>query len=137
MLHRRRIRRPALPGERRRVVSVGLADRLSDSGVVAAFFARRHASVLHIDEISISCRALGRQLEQTMIVESVRRILVELPSAAVRVDWHRGPRNGPALDWLGASSSPLVGDEGSALIDTQSEAADGVVIEWDGDATHD
>jgi FkbH-like protein len=121
----------------RRVVSVGLADRLSDSGVVAAFFARRHASVLHIDEISISCRALGRQLEQTMIVESVRRILVELPSAAVRVDWHRGTRNGPALDWLGASSSPLVGDEGSALIDTQSEAADGVVIEWDGDATHD
>jgi FkbH-like protein len=119
------------------VVSVALSDRLSDSGVVATVFARRAGSVLHLDEISISCRALGRQLEQTMVMESVRRMLVELPSSAVTVEWQRGPRNGPALDWLAATSAPLVGDDGFAVISTQSEAADGVIVEWDRDANDD
>jgi FkbH-like protein len=121
----------------RRVATIALADRLSDSGVVAAIFARRKSSVLHIDEIAISCRALGRQLEGTMILECVRRLLLELPSSSVMVDWRRGPRNGPALDWLATSSSaPLVGDEGSAAIEGPSSAHDGVVIQWDGDASH-
>ena len=124
-------------GGERRVVSVALADRLSDSGVVAAIFAHREASVLHVDEISISCRALGRQLEQTMVVESVRRMLLELPSSAVMVDWRRGARNGPALDWLGASSGSLVGDEGSARLDTDASAVDGVIVQWDGDVDHE
>ena len=118
----------------RRVATVALADRLSDSGVVAAIFARRDSAVLHIDEIAISCRALGRQLEGTMILECVRRILLELPSSSVTVDWRRGPRNGPALDWLAACSGPLVGDGGSVVIESASTAPDDVVIQWDGNA---
>ena len=121
----------------RRVVAVALADRLSDSGVIAAIFGRRDGSVMHIDEISISCRALGRQIERTIVVESVRRMLIDLPSLRVAVHWLRGPRNGPALDWLAPSSGPLVGNVGSALLDTRSDTADGVLIEWEGETTHE
>lgn len=121
----------------RRVATVALADRLSESGVVAALFARRDGAVLHIDEIAISCRALGRQLEGTMVLECVRRMLLELPSSSVTVAWRRGPRNGPALDWLAACSGPLVGDGGSVVIESASIAPDGVVIQWDGDADGD
>ncbi len=118
-------------GSETRVVTVALADRLSDSGVIAGVFARRDGRVLHIDEIAISCRALGRQLEGPMILECIQRMLLELPSSSVNVDWRRGPRNGPALDWLSKLSGPLLGDEGSAVIDSASHMPASVVIQWE------
>jgi hypothetical protein len=69
-----------------------------------------------------------------MILECVRRMLIELPTSSVTVDWRRGPRNGPALDWLAGCSGPLVGDGGSVVIESASIAPDGVIIQWDGDA---
>jgi FkbH-like protein len=42
-----------------RTISIALRDRLSDSGIVAVLFLRRDGSTLVVDEIVISCRALG------------------------------------------------------------------------------
>ncbi|HEY0997830.1 MAG TPA: HAD-IIIC family phosphatase [Gemmatimonadaceae bacterium] len=85
-------------------VSVRLRDRLSDSGVVASVLARRDhdggGEVLVVDELCISCRALGRQLEDLMVGGAVRLLLGQHPARRVRFVHATGPRNAPAREWL-------------------------------------
>jgi FkbH-like protein len=82
------------------VATVGLSDRLSDSGIIAAIFGHHDHNTLVIDEINVSCRALGRELENA-IVWHVVQAFVHDDTDVVAFDWQRGPRNAPALDWLG------------------------------------
>jgi predicted enzyme involved in methoxymalonyl-ACP biosynthesis len=84
----------------RRVVAIALADRLADSGVVAALFARREDDTLVVDEIAISCRALGRHVEGVIIAEAILGVLRELPARRLACRHTEGPRNAPARDWL-------------------------------------
>jgi len=83
-----------------RTVSVALRDRLSDSGIVGVLFLRRDGSTLVVDEIVISCRALGRNIEAAMVTEALRRALQDLPATEVRFTFRQGPRNGPARAFL-------------------------------------
>jgi FkbH-like protein len=80
--------------------TVGLRDRLSDSGVVAAVFATIRSSTLQVDEIDISCRALGRGVEDVMIAEAVSRMAREAGCATVSFRLALGPRNEPARMWF-------------------------------------
>ena len=84
-----------------RVVAVSLKDRLSDSGVIAAIQTRRNGLELLIDEIAISCRALGRG---SKISSSPRAAVVrsaqDLGARRVRLVVRDGPRNEPARDWV-------------------------------------
>ncbi|NND00944.1 MAG: HAD-IIIC family phosphatase [Gammaproteobacteria bacterium] len=82
------------------VVGVQLKDRLSDSGIVAVIVAERAGLQLKIEEICISCRALGRQLEDIMILETIRSMPVFAEVTEVLFQMSRGPRNGPAIEWL-------------------------------------
>lgn len=83
------------------VASVQLSDRLSDSGVIAVIVAERVEDTLVIEELCISCRALGRQLENTLVFETLRQMFLfdDCKQVAFRVE--HGPRNQPALQWLG------------------------------------
>ena len=85
-----------------RTVSVALRDRLSDSGIVGVLFLRRDGSTLMVDEIVISCRALGRNIEAEIVTEALRRALQDLPAPEVRFAFREGPRNGPARAFLTA-----------------------------------
>ncbi|MFN3428428.1 MAG: HAD-IIIC family phosphatase [Candidatus Sericytochromatia bacterium] len=82
------------------VVAIGLRDRLSDSGVIGAVFGRFVGRALVIDEISISCRALGRQIEDVLVGEALRGMIGARPVDHVRFAASAGPRNQPALQWL-------------------------------------
>jgi len=84
----------------RSVVHVRLADRLSDSGSVAALFARREGDSAVIEELAISCRALGRRLEDLIVGEALRRIVDVLGCTRVSFDYAEGQRNAPARRWL-------------------------------------
>lgn len=84
------------------VVHVKLADRLADSGSVAGVFGRLEDGVVVVDELCISCRALGRKLEDVMVAEAVRAGMGDLEANRVAFAFRRGPRNQPALDWLAA-----------------------------------
>jgi FkbH-like protein len=101
-----------------RTVSVALRDRLSDSGIVAILFFRNEESALSVDEIVISCRALGRNIEHAIVAEALRAVLRELPATAVRFAFREGPRNDPAraflTDFTGRAPGP-----------------DGATVEWD------
>ena len=80
-------------------VGVALRDRFSDSGVIGAVFVRRGDQEIVVDEVDISCRALGRGLEQLIVVESLVRALPYLAgtgtdpfACAVRFAFRPGPR---------------------------------------------
>ncbi|MBK9162180.1 MAG: HAD-IIIC family phosphatase [Nitrosomonadales bacterium] len=82
------------------VVSVRMSDRLSDSGVIAVIVAERQDGRLMIEELCISCRAMGRQLEDTLILEALRGMPVLSGCTDIVFCARVGPRNQPAFAWL-------------------------------------
>jgi FkbH-like protein len=95
-----------------RMVLIHLSDRLSDSGPIGLLVARRQGDTLAILELAISCRALGRGLEDLMVAEAVRAIQVELPAARIEFLHRTGPRNGPAREWLVKLTGQTLPSEG-------------------------
>ena len=84
------------------VATIELADRFSDSGVIGLLAARREGMVLTVEELLISCRAMGRQLEDAIVFGALQ----SLPFSGieqVRFTVIEGPRNQPARQWLGKS----------------------------------
>jgi FkbH-like protein len=84
------------------VIAIALADRLSDSGIVGALVGRCHDGVLEVEEMAVSCRALGRRLEDGMLTQALRLMADGRAPARVAFDVSEGPRNGPARQWLAA-----------------------------------
>ena len=82
------------------VASVQLKDCFSDSGVIAVIIAEREAERLVVEELCISCRAMGRQLEDTLILEAIRDMPLFEDCSKVTFRIQHGPRNQPAIDWL-------------------------------------
>ena len=91
---RRLVERPA------NVVAIRLEDRLSDSGIVGAVVGSRQGNTLRIEEVCISCRALGRRLEDNMLTHALRLFAGEQPPSRIAFDVSKGPRNEPARRWL-------------------------------------
>lgn len=82
------------------VVTVELRDRFSDSGVIGLLATRREGAVLAVEELLISCRAMGRRLEDTIVLGALQSLpLGQLDR--VRFVVAEGPRNQPARQWLG------------------------------------
>ena len=92
-----------------RIVSIRLRDRLSDSGVIGVVFAHVEGDAVVIDEIGISCRALGRFIEDVLIDAAITTISAELRCARALIRFTAGPRNEPAREWLDRVADP-VGD---------------------------
>jgi len=94
------------------VASVRLTDRLSDSGVVAVIVARRYEGKVIVEELCMSCRAMGRQLEDTVVLSAIAAmpIVAQCEQVAFRVK--SGPRNQPARVWLASLTGSADVDEG-------------------------
>lgn len=121
----------ALTASERCVVHVRLADRLADSGSVAALFFRRRDDYLVVEELVISCRALGRKLEDLMVTEALRRALAELPASKVVFNHVTGPRNAPARDWLAAFTGQALTKQGAVELPLPSPpAGQDVAVVW-------
>lgn len=82
------------------VVTVALADRLADSGIVAVVVARRQGPALRVLELCISCRALGRQMEDTIVFSALRAMPAFSGCSEVVFEVNEGERNQPAREWL-------------------------------------
>ncbi len=82
------------------VASVQLTDRLSDSGVIAVIVAERRKEQVIVEELCISCRALGRQLESTILLIALRGMCIFEGCHDVVFKVQHGARNQPALKWL-------------------------------------
>lgn len=106
-----------------RCICVWLRDRLSDSGVVGSFLFRRERTTLRVEEIAVSCRALGRGIEHAMVTEAVRRALLDLPATHVHFELREGPRNAPAREFLAEYVGHPVGPDGATVAWDDSRAA--------------
>lgn len=118
-----------LKNENSCIVSVQLSDRLADSGIIAIIVGERDASTLKILELCISCRAMGRQLENSIILESIKLMPIFEGVEKVLFDVNIGPRNQPAIKWLNNLSLTESSSEiNRALIDS-FEPIDGVIFD--------
>lgn len=82
------------------VASIHLRDRLSDSGIISLIVGERVGESLIVREICISCRALGRHLESTMISHTIHQMIDLLTTKTIVFQYQKAPRNSPALNWL-------------------------------------
>jgi FkbH-like protein len=83
------------------MIGVRLSDRLSDSGIIGAMITRQDGAALIIEDFCISCRALGRNLEDVIAIAAIKTAAtgsddIECLKFCPAV----GPRNQPARDWL-------------------------------------
>ncbi len=95
------------------VVAVRLEDRLSDSGIVGLLVGSRHASTLQGDGLCVSCRALGRRLESTMLTAGLLAMAAERAPENVVFTPRKGPRNVPARRWLEQYAGVTLDDDTS------------------------
>jgi FkbH-like protein len=99
------------------VVTFGLRDRLSDSGLIGLMVLWRNEEKAQVEELTISCRALGRGLEDLMIGAALEGALGQKVRRVELVFRHReGPRNKPARSWLTRRSAAELPNEGSQKI---------------------
>ena len=126
-----------MSGAQSRVVSIRLRDRLSDSGMIGAVFAHRDGETAVIDEISVSCRALGRSIEGVLLGAALTRTAEDLGCARVVIPFTAGPRNEPARAWLGAVADAIDGTTYEYTAGRE-DAADGatrsaIELRWEDD----
>lgn len=83
------------------VVTAKMSDKLSDSGIIAILIAKKESSDLIVDELTFSCRALGRNIEDIVISKMLSMAKDYLHTTSkVSINYQKGPRNVPALTWL-------------------------------------
>lgn len=99
-------------------VSIGMRDKFCDSGNVGAIFAHADDGNLHIDEISISCRALGRTVESPMIAQALAPVMQRNHLRGIVFEFQEGPRNLPARMWLqDFTGKPAIANGNSIRVD--------------------
>lgn len=95
------------------IVTIKMSDKLSDSGIIAIAAFHRVNNMLECDELVVSCRALGRNLENIMLpylFVVAQKKLKTLPS--IRIVYKKGKRNFPSIDWLCKLTNNVLKDSG-------------------------
>jgi FkbH-like protein len=122
-----------------RLVTAALRDRLSDSGVVALVAGRRAPDGrVVVEELCVSCRALGRGIEDHLLAAAVGRLMTEFGSGIAAVVYQPGPRNEPLRAWLAAHSRTPVSGPGEVVLSWDAGAcaallADApITVNWEG-----
>ncbi|MGJ8983024.1 HAD family hydrolase [Campylobacter jejuni] len=110
------------------IVSVSMSDKLSDSGIIAIFVFSCKEGNLFIDDLCISCRALGRKLETRMFFKAFELALhfFDLKNNNARLYYQKGERNMPFLSFLEQISKEF--EKNSALIPFQNLNFKGLII---------
>ena len=99
------------------VLTASMRDKLSDSGLIAVGLFSSLPGTLVLDELVVSCRALGRGVEDGLI-----RSLIHLAAGTLgagpqlSVAYRTGPRNTPALTWLQSLAASPLDLEGIVLL---------------------
>ncbi|MET7716850.1 HAD-IIIC family phosphatase [Streptomyces sp. NPDC005407] len=74
------------------VLAVRAADRFGDDGVVGAVFARRDGAGLHLENMIVSCRVLGRGIEDAVLARLLHAAR-EAALPAVHALWRQAAAN--------------------------------------------
>lgn len=84
------------------IISVAMRDKLADSGIIAIFIGKNKNGNLMLDEITISCRALGRRLEKIMLFKACEMLIcaLNIKNKQIEINYKIGARNEPFLTFL-------------------------------------
>lgn len=110
------------------VASVALSDRLSDSGVIALLVARRDNKRLFVDELAISCRALGRGLESLLLSQVLRCLPCWKQLEEVCFEVREIDRNLLARRWLAKTAGLPEGEVSSGQVTVGVDVFDAVNV---------
>lgn len=78
------------------IITVSLSDSLSDSGLIGVLVGRRREAYMELEECFISCRALGRGIDDMIVLGAIHSLMERLGCSDLQVDFQKGPRNHPA-----------------------------------------
>lgn len=99
-----------------RLFAIAVTDRYGDYGTVGFVTATCDDAGYTVDQFLLSCRALGRGVEQAMLA-AVLRDAREGGFGSISLRWQRTPRNQPLQQFLGRIA-PLNGADGSLGLGT-------------------
>ncbi len=88
--------RELMNSENSAIVSASLKDDLSDSGIIGVFVGKRQGEYLLLDECFVSCRALGRGIDEILIKQGIQVLTDTLGVKKIQVTFIDGERNMPA-----------------------------------------
>lgn len=78
------------------IISISLSDKLSDSGLIGVCVGKHNNEYIEIEECFISCRALGRGIDDVIILGAISEISKQFGIDCIKVNFVEGPRNMPA-----------------------------------------
>lgn len=100
------------------IITVSMSDKLSDSGIIGILVAHKENNTAVIDELTVSCRALGRNIENLLITKLFKLANEKLSTSKICLKYKKGERNMPALNWLSKyCGEKIEKDEDNILID--------------------
>ncbi len=108
------------------VIDFSLKDNLSDSGLIGAVITQFSDDTLFVEDLFVSCRALGREIEDVLILKALDIIRKKYLHKEIMMNYKKGERNQPALEWLQKITKKKLKLEGSvalssSLFDIKSE----------------
>ena len=99
------------------VITINMSDKLSDSGIIAILVANKSSEgFINLQEMTVSCRALGRNLENIMLPKMFELANQHLNgNGNILINYKKGPRNMPAINWLMDLTKQTLLEEGQIL----------------------
>jgi FkbH-like protein len=111
------------------VLTISMSDKLSDSGIIAILISHKDKGNLFIDELVVSCRALGRNIEDCMIKKALMFTNETLRlNGKSMLSYKKGERNKPALSWIEKNSPDVLGDSGVVSLTTDNVSLNNIDI---------
>ncbi len=90
------------------VVGVSLKDNLSDSGIIGGATMKKQGDTGFLDECFVSCRALGRGLDEMIVLGLIKVCLEHMKVNKLQVSFTKGERNLPAEKFVKEHFHPYV-----------------------------
>ena len=81
------------------VITVSLRDKLSESGIIGVIVGRNE-DIFLLEECFVSCRALGRGIDDAIVLGAVKTALNFFEQDNLKVEFQRGERNTPAEQFI-------------------------------------
>lgn len=82
------------------VITVSLADKLSDSGIIGVCCAVAKEEYVEIEECFVSCRALGRGIDECIVLGAMGIACKHFGIGKLKVCFQKGERNIPAEQFV-------------------------------------
>ena len=82
------------------VFTISLKDKFSDSGNIGVVFFSKINNTIYLDELCVSCRALGRKLENYFIFYPLKILSKKITFDKFSIKFVNGPKNKPAKNYL-------------------------------------